>query len=179
MRNQDTSHRGNCGRLALVDQPDRQFQVWAYSVGMGRLLLRSTKNEVLRTRVDVLFQNVKAMKLATALPGLTVTEADPEQQRRIVDATGLLPDDETCFYVLVGALARTHSSAASRAPAGRGASDQMHQFGVEIPNHWRPVMKDPFAARGWSQAAADGLCRGPLDERPGWPCRVRNARHQG
>ena len=63
-------------------------------------------------------------------------------------------------------------------PAYRGASDQMHQFGVEIPNHWRPVMRDPFAARGCSQGAADGLGRGLLVERHGGPCRVRGARHR-
>jgi hypothetical protein len=88
--------------MMLVDEPARIFQVWAYTVGMGRLLLRSPKGEGCATRVDVLFQNVKAMKLATSLPGLAVTEADPEQQQRIVKATGLLPDDLTHFYVLTG-----------------------------------------------------------------------------
>ena len=32
-------------------------------------------------------------------------------------------------------------------------SDQMHQSGVIIPNHWRPVMDDPFVARGGWQPA--------------------------
>ncbi len=91
------------GAMTLVDQPARVFQVWAYTVGMRRLLLRSTKGEGCTTRVDVLFQNVKVLNLATLLPGLTVTEADEEQQRRIVDATGLLPDDEVRFYVVTGA----------------------------------------------------------------------------
>jgi len=89
--------------MTIVDEPARVFQVWAYTVGMGRLLLRSTKGEGCATRLDVLFQNVKALKLATSLPGLTVSEADAEQQRRIVEATGLLPDHETRFYVLTGA----------------------------------------------------------------------------
>jgi hypothetical protein len=38
----------------------------------------------------------------------------------------------------------------------RGVSDQMHQFGVVIPNHWRPVMKDPFVARGGWQLVVGG-----------------------
>src|SRR5664279_3677073 len=38
----------------------------------------------------------------------------------------------------------------------RGASDQMHQFGVVIPNHWRPVISDPFVARGWWQGVVVG-----------------------
>lgn len=45
----------------LVDRPERVFQVWAFTVSMGRLLLRSTKSGSFRTRVDVLFQNVKAI----------------------------------------------------------------------------------------------------------------------
>jgi hypothetical protein len=84
----------------LVDHPDRVFQVWAYTVGMGRLLLRSTKSETFGTRVDVLFQNVKAMKLPTLLDGLVVTVAVAGAANEITDATGALPDDETVFFVL-------------------------------------------------------------------------------
>ncbi|WP_251444993.1 hypothetical protein [Microbacterium sp. USTB-Y] len=59
----------------LIDLPDRDFQIWAYSVSMGRLLLRSTKNEVLSTRIDILFQDVRAISLAASLPGLVMSEA--------------------------------------------------------------------------------------------------------
>ncbi len=48
----------------------------------------------------------------------------------------------------------------------RGVSDQMHQFGVVIPNHWRAVMNDPFVADGWWQAAAGGRLRDRLGGRP-------------
>ena len=91
------------GTVAIVDQPARRFQLWAYAAGMGRLLLRSPKGEGSVTRVDVLFQNVKALQLATSLPGLTGTEPDAQQHQRIADATGLLPDEGTRFFVLTGA----------------------------------------------------------------------------
>jgi hypothetical protein len=84
----------------LVDRRERVFQVWAYTIGLGRLLLRSTKNESFGTRVDVLFQNVKAMKLPTVLDGLVVTIAVAGAASEITDATGLLPDDETVFFAL-------------------------------------------------------------------------------
>jgi hypothetical protein len=84
----------------LVDHPERVFQLWAYTVGMGRLLLRSTKSATLATRVDVLFQNVKALKLPTLVEGLVVTVGADETAREIADATGLLPDEETQFFAI-------------------------------------------------------------------------------
>jgi len=82
----------------LIDHPDRHFQVWAYSVSMGRLLLRSTKSENFTTRIDVYFQNVTAMNLRTSMDGLVVTLAEREAAVRISDESGLLPDDSTKFF---------------------------------------------------------------------------------
>ena len=84
----------------LVDRPERVFQVWAFTVSMGRLLLRSTKSGSFRTRVDVLFQNVKAINLPTQLDGLVVSVAGPEAEKRIIEATGLLPDADATFFEL-------------------------------------------------------------------------------
>lgn len=82
----------------LVDSRERTFQLWAYSVGMGRLLLRSTKTGTFPTRIDVLFQNVKAMQVpATVFEGLVVTEADEELAARIESETGLLRGDDRFF----------------------------------------------------------------------------------
>ena len=85
---------------ALVERGDRRFQVWAYSVSMARLRLRSTKSDTLATRVDVLFQNVKAIKLPTLLDGLVVLEADPDEAARISSETGISLDEETTVFLV-------------------------------------------------------------------------------
>lgn len=82
----------------IVDQPHRVFQMWQYSVSMKRLLLRSTKSDSNASRVDVLFQNVKAMRLPTQLHGLVVAEADAEASAQISRDTGCLPDGETVIF---------------------------------------------------------------------------------
>ena len=83
----------------LVDRPERVFQLWAYTVGMGRLLMRSTKNETFATRIDVLFQNVKALQIPTSLDGLVVTEADDELADRVESETGILREESRFFAI--------------------------------------------------------------------------------
>jgi hypothetical protein len=56
---------------------DRPFQVWAYTVGHGQLLLRSPKSELLTTRIDLAFKDVGAIKLPTYFSSLSVIEIDP------------------------------------------------------------------------------------------------------
>lgn len=63
--------------------PERVFQVWLYTVGMARLLLRSTKSPTFPTRVDILFQNVMEMSIPTSLDGLTISEPTAEERRTI------------------------------------------------------------------------------------------------
>ncbi|MFT3887730.1 MAG: hypothetical protein QM713_06160 [Arachnia sp.] len=84
----------------VIEQTDRLFQVWAYSVGMARLLLRSAKSETFATRLDVLFQNVKAMKLPAVLEGLVVAEADPVEAAGISTETGLLTSEDTTIFIV-------------------------------------------------------------------------------
>lgn len=85
-----------------VDRPDRIFQLWAFRVGMGRLLLRSTKNEQFNIRVDVLFQNVQALQVPAVLMGLVVSDADDATTDRITRSTGLLAGDDCRFFALTG-----------------------------------------------------------------------------
>jgi hypothetical protein len=80
--------------------PDRQFRIWRYAVGMSRLLLRSTKTHTYPTRVDLLFQNVKALKLTKQLDGLIVRQATDQELRAIESETGLLTDAQTHVFVL-------------------------------------------------------------------------------
>jgi hypothetical protein len=85
-----------------IDSRDRVFQLWAYTVSMGRLLLRSTKSDQFGTRVDVLFQNVQALQLPSLLSGLVVSAADAAVSENITRNTGLLPDHEHRFFSVVG-----------------------------------------------------------------------------
>ncbi len=82
----------------LVDRPERVFQVWAFTVGMNRLLLRSTKSESDVTRIDVLFQNVKWIELPTRLDGLVVTKAGHRREVEIIEKTDLRPVEGTVFF---------------------------------------------------------------------------------
>jgi hypothetical protein len=85
-----------------VDQSDRVFQLWSYTVSMKRLLLRSTKSEQFKTRIDVAFQNVQALELPSTLSGLVVSVASEPMSADITARTGLLPDDEHRFFSVVG-----------------------------------------------------------------------------
>jgi hypothetical protein len=84
----------------LFDRRERVFQLWAYTVGMSRLLLRSTKSDTFQTRVEVMFQNVKAIQLPTVLEGLVVAEADRDLAQRIEVETGLTCDEGSRFFGL-------------------------------------------------------------------------------
>jgi hypothetical protein len=83
--------------------PDRIFQVWLYTVGMGRLLLRSTKSPASPTRVDILFQDVRAMKLPTQLDGLVLRSPTAAEVHVIENDTGQLSSAETKIFILQGA----------------------------------------------------------------------------
>lgn len=53
---------------------NRDFQIWRYDVGHGALLLRSCKSEKEKTRVDVLFKDVRVMELRAYLRTLSIEE---------------------------------------------------------------------------------------------------------
>jgi hypothetical protein len=66
------------------------------------LLLRSVKTTSFTSRIDVLFQNVQALKLPAVLHGLTISSPDAQGIERISTETGLLPDDGRSFFILNG-----------------------------------------------------------------------------
>lgn len=88
--------------IDAFDAPDRTFQVWFYTVGMRRLILRSTKNEGYSTRIDVLFQGVAHLTLPTLMVGLSVQRAGSDEQRTIEESTGLTVAPDERVYVLQG-----------------------------------------------------------------------------
>jgi hypothetical protein len=81
--------------------PDRIFQIWAYSVSIGRLLLRSTKPEGGSKRVDIFFQDTRSLKLPATMTGLQITPASPQLESEIRKGGGDFSGDCT-FYELKG-----------------------------------------------------------------------------
>ena len=60
----------------LIYESDRLFSVFGYSMCHGLLLLRSGKsNEYPNTRVDVLFQDVRAIEIRASFKGIESRKA--------------------------------------------------------------------------------------------------------
>jgi hypothetical protein len=55
---------------------DRRFVIHSYSADHGLLLLRSDKTGARATRVDILFQDVRAIELRSWFEGITIEEAE-------------------------------------------------------------------------------------------------------
>lgn len=62
---------------------DRYFQVWQYTVGHRRLLLRSSRDRPPQTRIDIHFGNVDLMLLRSGYDGLVIRRADDEECERV------------------------------------------------------------------------------------------------
>jgi hypothetical protein len=59
-----------------IFESKRSFVIFSYAVSHGLLLLRSRKTKEESTRVDILFQDVRAMELRSWFEGLTIKEVD-------------------------------------------------------------------------------------------------------
>ena len=77
---------------------DRPFQIWSYVVSHRQLLLRSNKDGSQTSRVDVLFKNVREIKLPTDLDRLEVREATVEDLARL----GIGTDPSAKVFVVLG-----------------------------------------------------------------------------
>jgi hypothetical protein len=66
---------------------DRGFTAWAYTVSHSQLLLR-TRTADGRSRIDVLFKPVEAMKVRTDYDGLTIRCATAIEHDQILTAAG-------------------------------------------------------------------------------------------
>ena len=53
----------------------RCFRLWEYRVSHGSLLLRSPKDAMFATNIDVAFVGVEYLRMSTRLPGLRVVES--------------------------------------------------------------------------------------------------------
>lgn len=63
--------------MAAIFRSDRVFRPWFYSVSHSVLLLRSSRTEVLATRIDILFPGVERMVVKAEYPGINLCEATP------------------------------------------------------------------------------------------------------
>jgi hypothetical protein len=88
--------------IDVFDAPDRTFQVWFYTVGMRRLILRSEKDKEHPTRIDVLLQGVTHLKLPTLMVGLSIRRASPTEQSTIEQYDGVAHGLNEHVYVLQG-----------------------------------------------------------------------------
>ncbi len=57
-------------------ESSRSFVIYSYDASWRVLLLRSRKTKETPTRLDILFQDVKAMEIRTWFEGLTIEEVD-------------------------------------------------------------------------------------------------------
>jgi hypothetical protein len=62
--------------LTLPFSSERYFVVYSYGCGHGLLLLRSRKTNSIRTRLDILFTDVRALELRFWFDGIKIEEAD-------------------------------------------------------------------------------------------------------
>lgn len=62
----------------LLFESSRSFFIVSYSVGHGLLLLRSRKTAQNMTRLDILFQDVRALELRSWFEGLRIIEVGEE-----------------------------------------------------------------------------------------------------
>ena len=81
----------------------RTFQLFSYGVAHGQLLFRSCKTESDPTRVDILFQDVRAMEVRTWFEGIEIVE---EESSAFLASRPSRPvpmfDKEIHFYRLKG-----------------------------------------------------------------------------
>lgn len=63
-------------KSSLPFSSERFFIVHSYACSHGLLLLRSRKSDKFSTRIDILFQDVRAIELRSWFDGLTIEEVD-------------------------------------------------------------------------------------------------------
>ena len=85
---------------AVLEAPDRLFQVTQVSRSHTRLWLQADANSTHEHRLEVLFQHVKYLGTPFVLRGLSLRRADPEQTRRLTELHGLVIEPGSDMYLL-------------------------------------------------------------------------------
>ena len=79
---------------------DRDFQVWRFEVGHGRLLLRSTKGPFSNSRIDLFFKNVSFINIPTVLKGVSLVVADESELQAITGTFTALIQKDSKLYII-------------------------------------------------------------------------------
>lgn len=72
----------------VIDSP-RKFQLWRAVVNHSQVLLWSTKGNGYRTRIEVLFKSVFAVKMFTSMRGLRVREGGESDVAAVLGECGV------------------------------------------------------------------------------------------
>jgi hypothetical protein len=86
----------------MIDYSKRHFQMWRYEVGHSQLLLRSPKAVGFSTRIDVLFKDVGAFHLPTTMHGLSIFEANEQEQAELHVQIGRPSLEERKVFIVRG-----------------------------------------------------------------------------
>ena len=69
----------------------RRFELWAYTVSLGRMLLRSIRDldgSLSPRNLDIRFVGVAYTELPTSLSGLSISNASPAEAARVSERLG-------------------------------------------------------------------------------------------
>lgn len=70
--------------MASLWSSDHSFNIWRYTIGHSRLLLKSTHNS--GESLGIVFEGVEFVKLTRVLPRLSITQASASQAGEINEA---------------------------------------------------------------------------------------------
>ena len=143
----------------VLFRSERRFFVWAYTVTHGQLLLRAEQLpvEARRSRLDVLFKPVEAMKTRMDYDGLTLRCATAEEHEFILRETGaaaynrvfIIESGPTRDYVVSGAAGWQEDNEENRDPSAlafyMGATDPTRVLPSDLPIPWSKIQaaQDP------------------------------------
>jgi len=85
-----------------VFESKRSFVIFSFSASHGLLLLRSPKGHGCATRVDVLFQDVRAMELRSWFVGVKIQESDLQSLAKCRSNPGGIMEPGNRVYSLIG-----------------------------------------------------------------------------
>jgi hypothetical protein len=114
------------GNKAVIDFSDRLFHLEVLCGGVNRLLLRSNRNSLWSTRVEILFMGVKYLDIGTSFDGILVEDLGPITEMQRTRWKIALPDDLHLFRiasssgngeVVAGSVAVDESDAATEDPS--------------------------------------------------------------